>query len=480
MSTHDADLIVWDSTPAGLTAAVAAAQAGLRVLVITEDRHLGGLQTSGLGNTNAGQFATIGGLTRQFHQRVEQYYVTRYGAASPQAQDCREGLLFEPHVAEQLWEQWLTQAGVSCVRGEVIARVERQGAQLIALHTDQGGSYRGRLFLDASYEGDLLALAGCSFHLGREARDTYGESLAGATYPPERAGQGDHKLQPFDYRCCLTDDPARQAPFTAPPHYDPAHYGWFHARLMQVENPRLPHALPLNLLPNRKTDSRTAEWPGHSWDYITADRPRRAAIELAHRHYSAGYLWFLVNDPAVPAAVRAEAARWGLANDEFTDNDHWPWHVYVREGRRLIGEYVMTQRDCLEDRHQPDSIGLCSWFLDVHPVELFEQDGVYHADGVIHQSVRPFEIPWRSVLPRRAQACNLLVPTALSASHVAFSAIRVEPVWMILGHACGVGAALALQGSTSLHELPVQPLRAELEAQGQVLDARAFPDYWPS
>ncbi len=478
MSTHDADLIVWDSTPAGLTAAVAAAQAGLRVLIVTEDQHLGGLQTSGLGCTNAGQVATIGGLTRQFHQRVLQHYLTHYGAQSSQVRDCRDGLHFEPHVAERIWEEWLAQVGAQCVRGQVITHVERQGAALTVLHT-QRGSYRGRVFLDASYEGDLLALAGCAFHLGREAQDTYGETLAGATYPPAHRGRGDHKLQPFDYRCCLTDVPRNRVPFAPPPGYDPVQYAWFHARLMQIENPRLLHALPLNPMPNCKTDSRTAEWPGHSWDYITTDRPGRAAIELAHRHYSAGYLWFLVDDPSVPAAVRQEAAQWGLAKDEFTDNDHWPWHIYVREGRRLIGEYVMTQRDCLEDRQKPDSIGLCSWCLDVHPVEIFEEDGVFHPDGLIFQAVRPFEIPWRSVLPRRAQASNLLVPTALSASHVAFSAIRVEPVWMILGEACGLGAALALQNQTSLHDLPTASLREQLAAQGQVLDASGFPDFWP-
>ena len=477
--TDEADLIIWDSTPAGLSAAVAAARAGLSVLVVTEDKHLGGLQTSGLGNTNAGQAATIGGITREFHERVLKYYIGKYGAESPQTKAALRGYRFEPRVAEEIWEGWLREAGVRCVRQEVIESVEKTGALITALRTAGGRSFRGKIFLDASYEGDLLALARCSFHLGRESRRQYGESLAGVTYPPERAGEEDRKLQPFDYRCCLTDVDTNRVPFAEPAGYDPAAYAWLQSKMKRIGAKKFANALPLNQLPNSKTDSRTAEWPGHSWDYIEATRARRAEIESAHRLHSAGYLWFLLTDPTVPQPVREEAARWGLARDEFADNGNWPWHIYVREGRRLVGDFVMTERDCVTERFKPDGIGICSWYLDVHPVELFRDGEVFHEDGYLNQPVQPFEIPWRSVLPKSTDAENLLVPVALSASHVAFASIRVEPVWMILGQSCGVGAALSLANRTPLHKLPANELRTVLQDLGQVVDARPFNDFWP-
>ncbi len=478
-TADEADLIIWDSTPAGLTAAIAAARAGLSVIIVTEDQHLGGLQTSGLGYTNAGQIPTMGGITREFHERVLKYYAGKYGHKSDQVRACLNGFRFEPHVAEAIWEAWLRETGVQCARQEVIQSVDKAGVRITTLRTVNGRGFRGKVFLDASYEGDLLALTRCTFHLGRESRAQYGETLAGATYPPEKAGEGDRKLQPFDFRCCLTDAAANRVPFTEPPGYHPSHYAWLLAKMLKARAKHLQSALPLNRMPNAKTDSRTAEWPGHSWDYIEAGRALRAEIERAHRQHSAGYLWFLLTDPAVPQPVREEAALWGLAKDEFTDNGNWPWHIYVREGRRLVGEFVMTQRDCVTERFKLDGVGVCSWYMDVHPVELFPDGPGFHTDGEINQAVQPFEIPWRSLLPKRAEAENLLVPVANSSSHVAFSSIRVEPVWMILGQACGLGAALSLGERTPLHQLPVDKLRTLLVKQGQIVDARPFNDFWP-
>ena len=470
MPQDTADLIIWDSTPAGLTAAIAAVRAGVSVIIVTEDQHVGGLQTSGLGMTNAGQKPTIGGITREFHRRVLRHYVETFGRDSQQVRDCEDGYRFEPHVAEMIWEMWLGETGVTCARRQVIESVDKSGAQLKALRTTSGRRFAGKVFIDASYEGDLLALAGCSYHLGREANDVYGEPLASV---------GDAKLQPFDYRCCLTNVADNRVPFAEPAAYDPANYAWFAWKMKQVDADRLIQALPLNKLPNGKTDSRTAEWPGRSWGYIEATRAERAAIDRAHRQYSAGYLWHVMTDAAVPPTIRNEAARWGLAADEFGDNDHWPWRIYVREGRRLIGEYVTTQRDCEADRFKADGVGVCSWFMDVHPLELIAADDGFEEVGLINEPVRPFELPWRSVLPRATEAENLLVPVALSASHVAFSAIRVEPVWMILGESCGVGAAMSVEAAKAVHDVNVDELRDTLRGQGQVIDAKPFGDYWP-
>lgn len=479
-SSDHADLVVWDATPAGIVAAIAAARQGLKTLVITNDTHIGGLQTSGLGFTNAGERATIGGLAREFHQRVKQYYSNRYGADSPQTEACSDGFFFEPHVAEYIYLEWLRESEVGIVTGEYPIAVERVDKRLTVLKTKSGRAFHGRCFIDASYEGDLIALANCSWHIGRESKDTYGESMAGVTYPPERAGEGDAKLQPFDYRCCLTNCETNRIPFHEPAGYDPRQYAW-HSYRIRIKNPPTTRAvLPLNIMPNQKTDSRVAEWPGRSWDYIQADWQRRRDIDAAHRAHSAGYLWFVITDPSVPKPIREDLAQWGLAADEFTDNGNWPYHIYVREGRRLRGEYIMTQGDCLQDRFKQDSIGLCSWYMDVHPVDLIVRDGVYHEDGRINLRLKPFEIPYRSLLAQRGECENLLAPVPLSASHVAFSSIRVEPVWMILGHACGLAAALAMEHGTSLHSLPPEILRQKLQEQNQLIDARPFTEVWPS
>jgi hypothetical protein len=477
--TADADLVIWDSTPAGIVAGIAASRHGLKVVLVTEDRHIGAMQTSGLGNTNAGDRKTVGGLTREFHKRMLDHYVMLYGAGSEQVKVSEGGFFFEPHVAQKVYDDWVRGAGVTCMTGAPIEAVEKDGTRLRAIRTAGGRTIRGRIFIDASYEGDLLKLAGCSFHLGRESIQQYGEKLAGVRFPPERLGQEDRKIQPFDYRCCLTNVAENRVPFRQPPGYDPSNYS-FHAVRMKLQRPvRLDQVLPINWMPNRKTDSRTAQWNGASWDYPEAIRQRRREIEIAHRNYSAGYLWFLLTDPMVPKSIRDEAADWGLAKDEFIDNDNWPYHVYVREARRLVGEYVMRESDCIERRFKPDSVGLCSWYLDVHPVEILPYLGGFVAEGGIGNiRVKPFEIPYRSLLPKRSEVRNLLVPVALSASHVAFSSIRVEPVWMILGESCGIAAALSLAGGTALHDLPTTTLQAKLREGGQIIEARAFNDVW--
>jgi hypothetical protein len=478
-TSAEADLVIWDSTPPGIIAGIAAARAGLKVTLVTEDSHIGGMQTSGLGNTNAGDRRTIGGLTREFHNRIHDHYVKRYGNGSEQVKVGEGGFFFEPHVAQKVYDDWVREAGIQLVIEDPLEAVEKTGTRLSAIRTAGGRTIRGRMFIDASYEGDLLKLAGCSYHLGRESSRQYGEKLAGVRFPPERLGEEDKKLQPFDYRCCLTNVAENRVPFRQPPGYDPSNYSFHAARMKLQRQNQFRQVLPINWMPNRKTDSRTAQWNGASWDYPEANRGRRRQIEEAHRHYSAGYLWFLLTDPMVPQPIREEAAHWGLAKDEFTDNGNWPYHVYVREARRLVGEYVMRESDCIERRFKPDSVGLCSWYLDVHPVEYLPYMGGFVLEGGIGNiRVKPFEIPYRSLLPKRSEAENLLVPVALSASHVAFSSIRVEPVWMILAEACGTAAALSLADGVPLHALPPVKLQAKLREQGQILEAKAFNEIW--
>jgi hypothetical protein len=474
------DVVVWDSTPAGITAAIAAAKAGLRAVIVTEDRHVGGMQTSGLGNTNAGQRQTVGGMAREFHRRIHDAYARTYGAASEQVKVSQKGFFFEPHVAERVFLDWLQEAGVECVKEELIVAVEKSGRRIVSARTAGGRSFAARMFIDASYEGDLLKLAGCSYTCGRESSSQYNEPLGGVRFPPSRLGQADHKLQAFDYRLCLTDVRENQVPFRPPEDYDRSKYAFLASRIKYDPPQRLHTLVPINLMPNRKTDSRTGEWVGASWRYPEADRAERLAIEKAHRNYSAGYIWFVLTDPSVPQPIRAELARWGLAKDEFTDNGNWPYHIYVREARRLVGDYVMTQHD-IERRFQQDSVALGNFYLDVHPVEIVVARHTILEEGNLgNPPVRPYEIPYGALVSKRSEAENLLVPVCLSASHVAFSSIRMEPVWAMLGHAAGAAAAMAIRAGASVQDVPAAKLQALLREQGAILDAKPFPEYWPS
>jgi hypothetical protein len=475
----DYDVLVWDSTPAGIMAAIAAAGERRHVALVTEDKHVGGMQTSGLGNTNAGQRETIGGMARDFHRRVHGYYVRKYGAGSEQVKVSKDGFFFEPHVAEEVFLDWLREAGVECLTEQRLAAVEKQDDCIVSIRTHAGRTLRAAVFIDAGYEGDLLKMAGCSYALGRESSAEYGESLAGVRFPPSRLGQADRKLQAFDYRLCLTDDNANRVPFRRPDTYRASNYAWMAARIRHGPPGRLQSLLPFNPVPNRKTDSRTGEWVGASWDYAEAGAEERRRIEQAHRDYSAGYLWFLLTDEAVPEPFRAELSRWGLAKDEFRDNGHWPYHIYVREARRLRGDFVMTQQD-IERRYQSDSIGLGSFFLDVHPVEIVVAGDMIVAEGNLgNPPVKPYEIPYRALLPKRREARNLLAPVCLSASHVAFSSIRMEPVWSMLGQAAGVAASQSLESGGSAHAVQASRLQARLLEQGAILSARPFDQFWP-
>jgi hypothetical protein len=478
------DLLIYDSTPAGIACAIAGARAGLTVLLVTEDQHLGGMHTSGLGWTNAGQRATVGGLAREFHNRILTHYTQKNGPDSPQAKTASDGFRFEPHVAELIYEAWLREAGVQVLRGHRLAGVVKTGTSLTAIKTTPDHTLTAKVFVDASYEGDLLALAGCSFHLGRESQAQYSEPLAGVRFPPDRLGHPDGLIQPFDYRLCLTDDPANQAPFWKPDDYNPQTYA-YHAAQLRLKPPQSAHqALPLNPMPNRKTDSRTGEWVGGSYTWVDASPQERLQIAQAHKHYSAGFIWFLLHDAPLPGPIRDELARYGLARDEFIDNQNWPYHIYVREARRLVGPLVMTQHDVTDNRFKPDSIALGSFFLDVHPVAMVsDPDGPagLRAEGKIgNQATRPYEIPYRALLPKPSEADNLLVPLCLSASHIAYSTIRMEPVYMMLGHAAGLAASIAIKADGTLAMLDTRQLQHTLVEQGQLIDASVFNDYWPS
>ncbi len=499
------DVLVYGATAAGVTAAVAAARAGARVILVEPGRHVGGMVSGGLGWTDIGDAGVVGGLAREFHQAVADHYgVGLWDHIGP-----------EPHVAERIFRQWLGAAGVTVLHEATLAAAVRDGQRLAAIAIEDGTTLRARTFVDASYEGDLLALAGVSYRVGRESRSLHGESWAGRqpirpdphqfTVPvsphvsgnagpllplvhdrpmvPE--GDGDGGIQSMGYRLCLTDQPDNRVPFPRPDDYDPARFELVR-RYLAARDPAPPLDRIINLrsrIPNGKVDANsvgpisTNLLDGSAWRYPDADRAERDRIRRHHLSYTQGLLFFLANEPGVPAGIRAEMSRWGLCADEFSDTGHWPHQLYVREARRMLGEYHLTQHDLDRTRRQYDVIGMGSYAIDIREVQRVawpvprpeRMDAETYNEGFLSVPVSPYPVPYRALLPRFGECENLLVPVCLSASHVAFASVRMEPQYMLLGHAAGVAAALAARDDIAVHRVGIDQLQRMLLVQGQIL-----------
>lgn len=497
------DVVVYGATAGGAIAAIAAAQEGVRVALVEPGRHVGGMVSGGLSKSDVdGQENLIGGLAREFFVRVGEHY------HQPVAWS------FEPHVAEAVFRDWLEQAHVRTYFQSGLATVCKHGPRIVSLRTDNGLVFVASVFIDSSYEGDLMQAAGVSYTVGREGRCRYGESLAGrqdllpgehqfsfpvtATtvggqllphiIPQEQEGQlgaGDGKFQSYCFRLCLTDVPENRVAVMPLPDYSPAKYELVRRYLESARGRLTLHDfLGSSPLPNGKIDANSngpvsTDLLGASWDYPEAGNARRQEIWNEHLYWAQGLVYFLQNDSSVPASIRDEAQRWGLPKDEFQDTNHWPHQLYVREGRRMLGEYVMTQHDLQEWRQKYDSVGMGGYNIDIrevqwlaHKVYRFPKvtDEVF-TEGYVSMPVEPYEIPYRALLPHSAEADNLLVTSCLSASTVAYGSLRMEPQYMILGNSAGVAAALAVHGGTTVHLIDLTQLQARLRAQGQILSA---------
>lgn len=481
------DVAVYGGTPSGIMAAVAAARMGESVVLVEPTRHLGGVVTGGLTYTDIGRSETVGGFTREFFGRIRAYYEGKYGADSPQVAACRNGFFFEPHVAEAVFEALVAeQPGITVLREHRIALVVVEGGRITALildHLPAGArvTLRAEQFIDATYEGDLMAFAGVPYRVGREGQYEFGEEHAGSQYPPEERGQPDQRLQAYNFRLCLTDDPNLQVPLAPPPGYDPSAYRLLAQYVQQYQVRQFdPYLLSLGPLPNRKYDGNngyawiSTDWVGQNYAYPGADFNTRAAIAQAHLEYIQGLLYFLQNDPSLPEELRQEARRFSLARDEFVDNGHWPRQMYIREARRMVGQYVLREQDVRQDRYKPDAVAVGSYPIDCHGVQrFFREEGPPLTTGGLFIPVLPYEIPYRCLVPR--QVSNLLVTVCCSATHVAYCTVRMEPVYMMLGHAAGVAAHLARTGSGAVQAVDVAQLQSLLREQGQILEA----PYWP-
>jgi len=492
------DLVVYGGTAGGVITAVAGAREGLKVALLEPGRRLGGMVSGGLGRTDHGKKETIGGLSLEFFKRVGRHYgedITWY---------------FEPHAAEQVFQEMVKEAGVTVLyqhRLKERGGVRKMGREVSEIVMENGARFRARVFADATYEGDLMAQAGVSYTWGREGSAQYNESLAGVrptdrshmfevrVSPYDRAGKllreiqpgprgplgvADKKVQAYNFRMCLSNDPANQAPFPKPANYDPRRYELL-ARLIKAlaerdgKPPRMNQIMIVSPLPNNKTDINnygafSTDYIGKSWDYPTASYQRRARIWQDHRDYVAGFFYFLAHDPQVPQPLQQEINRWGLARDEFTDTAHWPHQLYVREARRMVGDFVMTQKDIQTELSKDDAIGMGSYNSDSHNVERYvTEDGAVQNEGNMEVPVTPYQVTYRVMLPKRSECTNLLVPVCFSASHVTYSTLRMEPVYMIIGQAAGLAAKMAIEGGKPVQDIDTRALTAKLRAQGAVL-----------
>lgn len=520
----EADIIIYGGTSAAITAAVQAKKMGKSVIVVSPDKHLGGLSSGGLGFTDTGNKAVIGGLAREFYHRLYLHYQQdsawkwqnreeygNKGQGTPAIDgENRTMWIFEPHAAERIFEDFVQENQLEVHRDEWLDResgVNKENGKITEIRVLSGKIYRGKVFIDATYEGDLMAAAGVSYHVGREANSVYGEKWNGVQVgvfqhnhyfydsisayrvpgdlssgllpeisqePPGENGQGDHRLQAYNFRMTLSRNPDNRVSFPRPDNYDSNRY----ELLARVYATGWDETFwKFDPIPNQKTDTNnhgpfSTDYIGKNYDYPEASYERRKEIIQEHEDYQKGLMYFLANDPRVPEKVRRELSNYGLAKDEFVDNDNWPHQIYVREARRMIGDYVMTEHDVLGAKEVPHSVGMGSYSLDSHNTQRFVTPGGFvqnEGDIGVHPK-QPYSISYGTLTPKKEECSNLLVPVCVSSSHTAFGSIRMEPVFMILGQSAAAAAALTIDEGIAVQDLSYEKLRKVLLEEKQVLE----------
>jgi len=525
----EADVVIFGGTSGGVAAAVQARRMGKTAVIAEWTPHLGGLTTGGLGATDIGNKAAIGGIAREFYETIAAHYAKpeAWKWQPPEAANTgheRGGdplsektgrptkWTFEPSVAMGIYQRWLAEAGVKVRLGERLSAVKKEGARIVEFSTESGNVYRGKMFIDASYEGDLMAKAGVTYHVGREANADYGETLNGvrAETPKHqftvavdpyvkpgdpasgllpfiqpgdggKPGDGDKAVQAYNFRLCMTRTEANRMPWTAikPPGYDETKFEllarYLEAREKAGQPTKVGTLMNPTPMPNDKTDTNnngafSTDFIGANYAFPDADYATRERIAREHEHYIKGFLYFLATSPRVPKPLQEEMNRWGFAKDEFTENGAFPTQMYVREARRMISDYVATEADCRWQRKAEDSVGLGAYGMDSHNCQRLVQNGVARNEGDVQVGVRgPYAISYRSIVPKAAQAENLFVPVCLAATHIAYGSIRMEPVFMIMGQSAATAAVLAIDGQTTVQKVDYAALRQRLEKDGQIL-----------
>ena len=503
-ATHDYDLVVYGASAGGMATAVAGARHGLKTVLLEPRQHVGGMATGGLSRTDTGVREVIGGLALEFYYRVgNEYDIRRF--KNPVA------WFYEPKVGERVMRNMLSEEGVTVLFNHRLAEkngVTKSGKRIIEIATGNGDRFRGKMFADCSYEGDVMAQAGVSYTFGREASSEYGESLAGVREKtpyhqflfdvpaldaqgkplpeltaerPGPPGTADKGIQAYNFRIIATNVAANRVPWPRPANYSPARYELL-ARYLDafVKNRgRSPvfHELTLiAFIPNGKADFNNSgpfstDYIGKNYGYPEGSYAERERIWQDHIDYDQGFYYFLANDPRVPKDLQKEVNEWGLCKDEYQDTNHWPHQLYVREARRMIGDFVVTQKDLQTDLTKPDVIGMGSYNSDSHNIRRFvNASGMAENEGDMQVSVKPYQIPFRVMLPKRAEIENLIDPVTFSASHAAYSSLRMEPQYMILGHAAGVASHLAIRDGKAVQDVSVPELQKILVDEAAVFE----------
>ena len=490
------DLVIYGGTSGGISAAVQAKRMGLNPVIIEPTNRLGGLSSGGLGDTDFGKTAAIGGLSMNFYQRVG----NKYEKDAPV-------WMFEPKVALSVFQDWISEHEIEVLYNE---RLDLQNGavldagKIVAIKMESGLRVSGRIFLDTSYEGDLMKAAGVSYTTGREANSIYGENYNGIQTAVAKKnqlphgvdpyvvkgdpssgllpgvnpdaggadGEGDHRVQAYCYRMCLTDDPNNRVMVEKPSDYNESEYELLFRAIEQGEK----IFFKLNGVPNRKTDSNndkgySTDYIGYNYNYPEADYAERATIAAAHERHQKGLIWTLQNHPRVSDEVRTFYKEWGLPLDEFTENGHWSPQLYIRESRRMIGEAVMNENHIFSRSAVEDSVGMGSYTMDSHNTQRHvSPEGFVVNEGDVQIPLPgPYPISYRSIVPKEEECANLLVPVCLSASHIAYGSIRMEPVFMALGQSAATAAAFALEADSSVQKVDYSALKKRLLDDGQVL-----------
>ncbi len=504
------DVITYGGTPAGIAASIHAARDGARTLLIEPTKHVGGLSTSGINTAESEHMLawTIGGFADEFYRRMGRYYEQNKERLTYPHKDKRLDTLyfFESSVAEKTYLEMLKEAGVEVRYGASVDTVRKEGLKIVAITLTDGTELSAKAFVDASYEGDLMARAGVRYAVGREAGAEFGEEAAGIRFDkiPRKArttdaqgnllpgisawakdlkeGEAHRAPMNYNFRLTVAKDPRFQVPIPSPKNYDASRYallaGWLRDQAALKKLVKLADLIDLYERRNGKFELNNKQSAiislghfGGQFDWPDAGYAQRAQIYEDHLNYTLGLLHFLANDPAVPANVRSEMKSLGLHKDEFADNGHLPYQLYVREARRMRGAYVMRQQDVQTERHKPDSIGMSSHFIDCHHVQrVAVSPHAFVNEGRIWRMGYANQIPYRAITPKADECANLLVPGAASYTHVAFCTLRLESTWMIVGHAAGLAAAEIARKGIPAQTVDVPALQKKLQAQGQVVD----------
>ena len=529
----ETEICIYGGTSGGIAAAIQASRMGHKVVLLEFGKHIGGLTTGGLGATDIGNKAAIGGISREFYGRVAKYYsqdsawhletradyFSRRGSGQANASELgavnATMWTFEPHVAEDIFKTMLQEAKVPVHYNQRLASVKKQRLRITEIAMEDGTIVKARMFIDATYEGDLMAKAGVSYHVGREANAKFRETLNGVraqtpshqftvpvdpyvvpgnptsgllpfiqTGAVDEPGAGDKKVQTYNYRLCFTTNVANRMPLEPPPGYDPAKYEllgrYLQALVAAGKKPQLKEFWNPIWMPNCKTDINnnggfSTDFIGMSYDYPEGDYATRDRIRKEHENYIRGFLVFMATDQRVPDYMRKEMQQWGPSKDEFQDTGGWPNQMYVREARRMISDYVMTEHNCRGTVKADDSVGLGAYNMDSHNAQRIVRNGRVENEGDVQVGVKPYPISYRALVPKTSECDNLFVPVCLASTHIAYGSIRMEPVFMILGQSSATAAHIAMQKNLPVQKIPYPELRARLLQDKQVLDWKAPP-----